>query len=258
MQMSNVHLVGGLDIAELTLYLFFGFFLCLVWYLNRESRREGYPLEDDLTGQPRQELWRINDAEMTPKTFQLPHGQGTRSFPDGYRDPMPQNVAPRAWAGEPLDVLGEKLTSGLGPASYAPRADRPDLDMFGRPRIVPMSVDGHMTVEGRDTDPRGLPVMGMDGKVAGTVRDIWVDRSEHCIRYLDVALTGGGTATLPITTCRVKARHVDCDALKAEQFALCPQLKSAEQITLLEEEKVQAFFGAGYLWATPERSEPYL
>jgi photosynthetic reaction center H subunit len=31
-----------------------------------------------------------------------------------------------------------------------------------------------------------------------------------------------------------------------------------DQITLLEEEKVQAYFGAGYLWATKARSEPLI
>jgi photosynthetic reaction center H subunit len=48
--MTNVHLVGGLDIAELTFFAFFLFFLGLVWYLRGEDRREGYPVEDDLTG----------------------------------------------------------------------------------------------------------------------------------------------------------------------------------------------------------------
>ena len=32
--MTNVHLVGGLDIAELTFFTFFLFFLGLVWYLR--------------------------------------------------------------------------------------------------------------------------------------------------------------------------------------------------------------------------------
>ncbi|GGI87651.1 photosynthetic reaction center subunit H [Polymorphobacter multimanifer] len=256
--LSNVHLVGGLDIAELTLYLFFGFFLCLVWYLNRESRREGYPLEDDLSGEVRQELWRIGDDVQKLKAFQLPHGQGTVYQPAELRDPMPTNVLPRGWSGEPLDVVGDKLSSGVGPASYVMRADRPDMDMFGRPRIVPMRVDGHMTVEGRDTDPRGLPVIGLDGEVAGTISDLWVDRAEHIIRYYEVALTGGGTVTMPQAVARVKARHVHCDAILAAQFAGAPQLKSADQITLLEEEKVQAYFGAGYLWATEERAEPIL
>lgn len=256
--LSNVHLVGGLDIAELTLYLFFGFFLALVWYLNRESRREGYPLEDDLTGEVRQELWRMGDDVQNLKAFQLPHGQGTVYQPNDDRDPLPTNVLPRGWAGEPLDVVGDKLSSGVGPAAYAPRADRPDFDMFGRPRIVPMRVDGHMTIESRDTDPRGLPVVGLDGKVAGTVRDVWVDRAEHVIRYIDVALSDGGTATLPMTMARVRAREVVTDAITAAQFSGSPQLKSPEQITLLEEEKVQAYFGAGYLWATEARAEPLL
>ena len=35
--MTNVHLVGGLDIAELTFFAFFLFFLGLVWYLRGED-----------------------------------------------------------------------------------------------------------------------------------------------------------------------------------------------------------------------------
>lgn len=254
--MSSVILVGGLDVAELALYMFFGFFIVLVWYLNKESRREGYPLEYDVSGVVGDELMRIGDIK--PKSFQLPHGLGTVYQPNGQRDPMPENVLPRAYDGTPLDVVGEKLSSGLGPGGYAPRADRPDLDMFGRPRIVPMHLDDHISVHTNDVDPRGLPITGLDGNVAGTVRDLWVDRAEHVIRYLDVELTGGGTATVPMPMVKVSRGLVHLDAVTAAQFAGCPQLKSADQITLLEEEKVQAYFGAGYLWATPERSEPLL
>ena len=253
--MSNVHLVGGLDIAELTFYLFFLFFLGLVWYLNRESRREGYPLEHDITGEVGHDIDRLDFSEK--KTFQLPHGLGTVTVPKaGDRDAMPTNVWPRAYAGTPLDVKGDLLSSGVGPGSYAPRADRPDLDMFGRPRIVPMAIAEHVTVVAQDTDPRGLPVTGLDGVVAGTVRDLWVDRAEHVIRYLDVALNEGGTATLPMPMVKVSRGQVVTDAVTGAQFANCPQLASAVQITLLEEEKVSAYFGAGYLWATPQRSEP--
>ncbi len=254
--MANVIIVGGLDVAELALYLFFGFFIVLVWYLNRESRREGYPLEHDISGEIGIELMRIGD--LPSKSFQLPFGMGTTYAPNGQRDPMPENVLPRAYSGTPLDVTGNPLSSGVGPGGYAPRADRPDIDMFGKPRIVPMRIAEHITVERRDTDPRGLPVTGLDGIVAGTVRDIWVDRSEHVIRYLDVVLNDGGTATVPMPMCKVSARQVKVDAVKADQFAGSPALASPDQITLLEEEKVQAYFGAGYLWATPERSEPLL
>ena len=254
--MSNVILVGGLDIAELAFYVFFLFFLCLVWYLNRESRREGYPLEHDISGYVGNDVGRLDFSEK--KTFQLPHGLGI-SVPENIpRDAMPTNVLPRAYSGTPLDVIGEPLGSGVGPGSYALRADRPDLDMAGRARIVPMATAEHINVVANDIDPRGLPVYGLDHAVAGTVRDLWVDRAEHVIRYLDVALVGGGTATLPMTMVRVRRRGIVTDAITAAQFAGCPQLQSTTQITLLEEDKVQAYFGAGYLWATPERSEPLL
>jgi photosynthetic reaction center H subunit len=130
--------------------------------------------------------------------------------------------------------------------------------MFNRPRIVPMRVDGHLAVEGRDTDPRGLPIAGCDHGVAGTVRDLWVDRAEHVIRYLEVALNDGGMVLVPMPMVRITERYVDCDAVTGAQIGGAPQLASPDQITLLEEEKVQAYFGAGYLWATPERAEPKL
>ncbi len=252
--MTNVHLGGGLDIAELAFYLFFLFFLGLIWYLNRESRREGYPLEHDISGAVGDDISRLDFSEK--KRFQLPHGLGIYVPEDVPRDALPTNVLPRVYAGTPLDVTGELLGSGLGPGGYALRADRPDIDMFGRPRIVPMAIAEHVTVVGRDIDPRGLPVVGLDRQVAGTVRDLWVDRAENVIRYLDVDLTGGGKATLPMAMVKVSRGQVFTDAVTASQFANCPQLASPEQITLLEEEKVQAYFGAGYLWATPQRSEP--
>ncbi len=254
--MQNVIIVGGLDVAELTFYVFFGFFLCLVWYLNRESRREGYPLENDLTGQVDADVGRLDFSGH--KTFQLPHGLGTYTPETVPRDLLPANAKPRRHSGTPLEPTGELLSSGLGPAAYALRADRPDLDMFGQPRIVPSRISHHISVESRDVDPRGLPVSGLDNAVAGTVIELWVDRAEHVIRYLEVALTKGGTVLLPMPMAIVSRNRVHCDAVTAAQFAGAPLLASPEQITLLEEEKIQAYFGAGYLWATPARSEPLI
>ena len=258
--MSNVHLVGGLDIAELTFFAFFLFFLGLVWYLRGEDRREGYPVEDDLTGAAHGGVETDALFFKPAKTFKLPHGLGEVTTPTAnQRDELPTNVLPRAWPGEPLDVTGDKLTSGVGPASIAQRADRPDLDMHGQPRIVPTRVISHpVTVHQNDVNPVGLTVYGLDGAAAGTVKDLWMDRAESCLRYLEVALSAGGTILMPITMSRVTRAGVMTDAITAAQIAGVPRTKSADQVTLLEEEKITAYFGAGYLWATPDRAEPLI
>jgi photosynthetic reaction center H subunit len=59
-----------------------------------------------------------------------------------------------------------------------------------------------------------------------------------------------------MTFSRIKSSGVYVAALLAGQFANVPKTKSMEQITLLEEEKITAYYGAGTLYATPERQEP--
>jgi photosynthetic reaction center H subunit len=61
---------------------------------------------------------------------------------------------------------------------------------------------------------------------------------------------------------------LDCDwssdvcssdlSILASQFAEVPGLKNPDVITSLEEEKITAYYGAGTLYATPERQEPLL
>ena len=48
------------------------------------------------------------------------------------------------------------------------------------------------------------------------------------------------------------------NAILASQFAGVPALKSQDQITFLEEEKVMGYYGGGLLYATPDRQEPLL
>ena len=42
----NTYIAGTFDVAELAFLLFFVFFVGLVIYLNRESRREGFKFEE--------------------------------------------------------------------------------------------------------------------------------------------------------------------------------------------------------------------
>ena len=41
---------SNIDLAQVILYLFIAFFLGLVYYLHRENKREGYPLENERSG----------------------------------------------------------------------------------------------------------------------------------------------------------------------------------------------------------------
>jgi photosynthetic reaction center H subunit len=45
-------------------------------------------------------------------------------------------------------------------------------------------------------------------------------------------------------------------ALYAHQFANVPKTRAPEKVTFLEEEKIMAYYGAGLLYADPERQEP--
>jgi hypothetical protein len=39
-----------MDVAQVTLYVFWLFFACLIFYLRREDKREGYPLDSTARG----------------------------------------------------------------------------------------------------------------------------------------------------------------------------------------------------------------
>ena len=78
-------------------------------------------------------------------------------------------------------------------------------------------------------------------------------------RYAEVQLTGSDKRVLlPMTFARIKKDGTRVQAILAHQFGNVPQTKSNAQITLLEEEKISAYYGAGTLYATPQRQEPLI
>jgi photosynthetic reaction center H subunit len=257
--MSRVILAGQLDVAELCFYAFVLFFIGLVYYLRREDRREGYPLEDEITG-------RVDSAygpltASTYKEFRLPFDRGIASQPTKGREPVdiPARRIDR-FGGAPYEPTGNPLVDGIGPAAYAQRAPWPDLDMEGRLRIVPMAVDDHFSISGKDPDPRGWPIVGADGKVAGTVTDVWVDRSDRILRYYQVKTNAGRDVLAPVGFSNVNRRKkvIEIESISAAQFEQVPMLETPGQITRLEEDKIMGYYGGGYLYGLPGRTEPYL
>lgn len=249
----------GIDFAVISFFLFFAFFVLLVLYLRREDRREGYPLEEDGSGRVRTGGGLLFAA--LPKTFKLPDGRGEYTVPNNNRDRRPiaarRSVAP----GSPLIPTGNPMIDGVGPAAYAERAKVPELTAHGVPKIAPMSVATDFEIAKGDPDPRGMLVLGADRGVAGRVKDVWVDRAEWMIRYLEVSPEGGGQSVLlPMTMALIhKSRgHVIVEAITAAQFADVPKILRPDQVTLYEEERVVAYYGGGFLYAVPSRAEPII
>lgn len=249
-----------IDVAQIAIYTFWIFFIGLVFYLRREDRREGYPLlsEPSNTSKNPGVIW-----IPPPKIFMLPGG-GTSMAPNGKVDDRAlkaEKIAP--WPGAPYEPVGNPMLAAVGPGSYAERADVPDMTSHGEPRIVPMRADAKFGIESRDPDPRGMIVIAADRKTAGTIKDVWVDRAEVIIRYLEAEVpAAGGTrrVLIPMTFSKVERtrRVVQVAALLSSQFADIPALAKPDQVTLLEEDKIVGYFGAGTLYATPQRSEPLL
>lgn len=252
-------ITSSIDVAQLVLYAFWIFFAGLIYYLHRENKREGYPLESDRTQRAPRVIVQGFPRMPQPKTYRLAHG-GEVVVPSPSRaDTREVRARPVAgFPGAPLEPTGDPLADGVGPAAYAQRADTPDLTVDGAPRIVPLRIATDHALVSPDPDPRGMRVVGADGNTGGTVRDVWVDRSEAVARYLEMEVEGGARRLLPINFARFRRGEVLVKALHARHFAGVPALARDDQVTLLEEERVMAYFGGGHLYADPSRQEPWL
>ncbi|MFZ5558086.1 MAG: photosynthetic reaction center subunit H [Pseudomonadota bacterium] len=252
-------ITGYIDVAQLVLYAFWIFFAGLIVYLHRENKREGYPLESGRTDRTERIQIQGFPAMPAPKTFTLPHG-GTVQAPSGKRDTRSIKAQPIAgFPGAPLEPTGNPMTDGVGPAAYAERADAPDVTVDGVQRIVPLRVATDHALDSRDPDLLGKPVLGADGEIGGTVMDVWVDRSDILIRYLEVQVSPGGRRVLlPMTFARVTPGAVLVKAVLGRHFADVPALKNPDQVTLLEEDMICGYYGGGTLYAEPRRQEPLL
>jgi photosynthetic reaction center H subunit len=257
--MQTGAITSYIDVAQLVLYAFWIFFAGLIIYIRREDKREGYPLESERSGRVKVQGF---PAMPSPKTFLLPHGGSVQRPDANARDTREIRAQPSApWPGAPLEPTGNPMLDGVGPASYAQRADTPDPTWEGAPKIVPLRVARDFAVNSRDPDPRGMEVFGADGRVGGVVSDVWVDQSEPQVRYLEVEVSGGNRRVLvPIALAKVDGmyRRVRVRSILAAQFKDVPGLRNPDQVTLLEEDRISAYYGGGTLYAEPSRLGPFL
>ncbi|HYW32107.1 MAG TPA: photosynthetic reaction center subunit H [Gemmatimonas sp.] len=167
--------------------------------------------------------------------------------------------------GSPLVPTGNPMLDGVGPGAWANRADEPDLTVHNQLKIVPMRHDPTFSIANGDPDPRGLPVIALDKQVAGTVVDLWVDRAEPQVRYYEVKLAAeerhimlpAGFVQWPNFGLWGNDRLL-VKSITAAQFSDVPAIRTDGTITLLEEDKIMAYFAGGHLYATASRSEPVI
>ncbi|MET0970300.1 MAG: photosynthetic reaction center subunit H [Tardiphaga sp.] len=268
-----------LDVAQVTLYVFWIFFACLIFYLRREDKREGYPLESNTGGGGIAHGFpRMPD----PKKYLLRTGH-VATLPNHGNDRRDVAIAPVArWPGAPYAPTGNPMLDGVGPGSWADREDVPELTLEDIPAIVPLRLTPATTLEARDVDPRGMPVVGCDSEIGGVVVDVWIDRAEALLRYLEVEVAGpvvtkpsivapDGSVTapplpaakrvlLPFPFALIDKRRgrVNVHAIRGSQFADVPVTAHADQVTKREEDRIAGYYGGGMLYATPARQEPLL
>ena len=248
--MLGTNFFGNFDLASLAIWLFWGFFALLVYYLQTENMREGYPLEtEDGKPAPNQGPFPLPAS----KTFILPHGRGDVVQPNGAREARDVALGRTAVSeGFPHAPLGNPMLDGVGPASWAPRRDIPELDGHGHNKIVPMAQATAFAVSaGRD--PRGMPVQANDNEVVGRISDMWVDGPEQLVRYLEIALNSGSKRLVPMPMAKIWKDRVRINSLSSDLFDAVPSTKSMTEVTMLEEEKISAYYAGGTMYAAAKR-----
>ncbi|KST57267.1 hypothetical protein AO398_25505 [Methylobacterium sp. GXS13] len=250
------HNLDGVVVLFWAFALFFG---TLVWYLRAEDKREGYPMEDPTQPERAHPLVGFPPAPP-PKTYTLmkggtatmPHHDSPPEVPGRHLHPFPGS----AW----MPTGANPMRDPIGPAAYALREDEPLLQEGERLQLVPLrDVGEEWHVQGGDSDPVGMPVVGRDDAVAGHVRDLWVDRGTKLLRYLEIELTGGGRRLMPIFYANVspKFRRVKTRSIFGEQFAAAPELRHPDRITAREEDQICAYFAGGKMFADGVRRGRY-
>jgi photosynthetic reaction center H subunit len=252
--MLGVNFFGDFDLASAAIWSFWLFFALLIYYLQTENMREGYPLEtEDGKPAPNQGPFPV----PKPKTFRLPHGKGEVVVPSAANEAAHRRsdlaLARTAVSdGFPHAPTGNPMLDGVGPASWVPRRDEPELDGHGHNKIVPLSHAEALNVTaGRD--PRGLPVQAGDLEVVGRVSDLWVDAPEQLVRYLEITLNSGKKRLVPMTLARIWDDRVRVNFLASDSFEHIPATKSATAVTKLEEDKISAFVASGWMYDAPKR-----
>ena len=83
--------------------------------------------------------------------------------------------------------------------------------------------------------------------------------TEQLVRYLEIELDtnyGSGSRLAPMTLARIHKDRVAIKSIFGEHFNDVPKHSSKNQVTLLEEDKISAYYAGGNMYASKNRFEP--
>ena len=239
------------DGVQMLTWAFFVFFGGLVYWLRREDKREGYPMVDP--DHPGRAIDGFPDVPA-PKIYKRLWKNDLTQMPHHYGSSKVRARRLLRFAGAPLVPIGNPLLAEVGPGAYPLREDEPLLSQ-GEPQVVPLRAAHDWKVAKGDADPRGFPVYDQRRSLAGTVVELWVDRSVKILRYLEVELSipaaAGRRVLVPIYFTSISGRHrrVVVRSLLDYQLADAPGLASPDQITGREEDRINAYHAGGLMFS---------
>ena len=247
-----------IDIPTIASWLFVLFFVALVFWLQRESKREGYPLKASPFTTERMDGFPPPPA--LPRTYILNEG-GTTQAPHYYEQAPTSAVPVHQFDGTAFAPVGNPLLAAIGPGSWVRKKDEPAVTERGDLLLQPLSALPEWSIQKEDGDPRGMTVFDWRWNEVGRVAEVWIDRGIKIVRILEIELHPGlapGRVLVPIyhTQIRERAREVRVTALWAHQFAEVPMPAKPGVITGQEDERLNAYFSAGAFYRDSPLTAP--
>ena len=203
-------------------------------------------------------IGRIAASCCIPDAEDLPPLATARGFGAEFRaDTRPINATKvEPWPGAPLEPNGDPMLAGVGPGTYAERADEPVQDAR-RPRPDRPAARGDQL---RASPPRAAirsasPVVGADRAQAGIdhATSGSIAANAFCATTKSRLATDGRRVLLPVDFARrVKRRCVKRQrACSAAQFAGVPATRIPTRSRCSRKTRSSAYYGGGTLYATP-------
>ena len=246
------------DIPTIASWLFILFFVGLVFWLQRESKREGYPLRASPFTDELMEGFPPPPEDR--RTYVLNEG-GTTQSPH-YYEPGPTSAEPmeRFMDGTAFAPVGNPLLAAIGPGAWVQKKNEPALTERGHLLLQPLAELPEWSIAKADADPRGMAVFDWRWNPVGQVTEVWIDTGIKIVRFLEVELSAEPNVRrlVPIYHTHIleHSRKIRVTALWAHQFAGIPMPAEHSVITGPEEERLNAYFAAGEFYRDSPLTAP--